>query len=93
MSMTYHRVLLLVICCDSKFRYHTHDLVELGLEDHLHVNDTNNEIPAKFASELNTVNPCNDNTTINLSNNQEQEARSTNIEKVGMNLTHDLCDS
>ena len=67
--------------------------VGLGLEDLLHVNNNNNEIPAKTTTELTTVNPCNDNATINLSNNQEQEARSTNIEKVGMNLTHDPCDS
>ena len=67
--------------------------VGLGLEDLLHVNNNNNEIPEKTTTELTTVNPCNDNTTINLSNNQEQEARSTNIEKVGMNLIHDPCDS
>ena len=48
--------------------------VGLGLEDLLHVNNNNNEIPEKNTAELTTINPC---------NNKDQENKSSIIEKVG----------
>ena len=56
--------------------------VGLGLEDLLHVNNNNNEIPEKTTTELTTVNPC---------NNQDQDNKSIIIEKVGK-CTHIQCD-
>ena len=55
--------------------------VGLGLEDLLHVNNNNNEIPEKTTTELTTVNPC---------NSQDQDNKSIIIEKVGEPLVYTM---
>ena len=64
--------------------------VGLGLKDHLHVNNNNNEIHEKTTTELTTVNSCNIETTVNSCNNQDQEAKSIIIEKVGKHLVQNV---
>ena len=56
--------------------------VGLGLEDLLHVNNNNNEIPEKTTTELTTVNPC---------HNQDQDNKSIIIEKVGKYVERKKC--